>query len=140
MQTALPDRTASRLQDWLTYGALAFAVATALSAVGVFVGERKQDQIDAFPILVVYLAILTGLVFALAVRPAIERGSSPRRVAVLGGLALVGIPVFWAGFPAVLGLAALALWRHAPSSPVTLLGVVLATVALVANVVGAFIG
>jgi len=140
MRTATGDRIASRSKDWLTYGVLAFAVATALSAIGVFVGEHKQDQIDAFPVLVVYLAILTGLVFTLAVRPATERGSSSRRVAVLGGLAFVGLIIFWAGLPAVLGTAALALRPHAPSSSATRVGIALACVALVGNVVAAFVG
>lgn len=140
MQTATPDRTVSRSKDWLLGGAVAFGLATALSAIGVFGGERQQDQVDAFPVLVVYLAILTGLVFALAVRPATEGGASPRRVAVLGGLAFLGIAVFWAGLPAILGVAALVVRRHAPASRPTTFGVVLASLALLANLIAAFVG
>ncbi len=140
MQTATPDRTTDRRQRWLVYGATAFGLATALSAIGVFAGERDQGQVDAFPALVVFFGILTGLVFALAVRPAAEAGSSPRRVAVLGGLALVGIPVFWAGVPVICGLAALGVRPYARPSRATTCGVVLATVALVASVVLAFAG
>ena len=140
MQTTVPDRTVPRSKDWLLGGAVAFGLATALGAIGVFAGERRQDQVDAFPVLVVYLAILTGLVFALAVRPATERGASPRRVAVLGGLALLGIAVFWAGLPAILGVAALVVRRHAPASRPTTFGVVLASLALLANLIAAFVG
>ncbi len=139
MQTAT-NRTVSRSKDWLLGGTVAFGLATSLSAIGVFVGERQQDQVDAFPVLVVYLAILTGLVFALAVRPAIERGASSRRVAVLGALAFLGIAVFWAGLPAVLGVAALVLCRHAPPSRPKTFGAVLASLALLANVIAAFVG
>ena len=140
MHTATPDRTDSGLKDWLLGGVVAFGLATALSAIGVFAGERQQDQVDAFPVLVVFLAIMTGLVFGLAVRPATEGGASSRRVAVLGGLAFLGIAVFWAGLPAILGVAALVVRRHVPPSRPTTFGVVLASLALLANVIAAFVG
>lgn len=140
MHTATPDRTDSGLKDWLLGGVVAFGLATVLSAIGVFAGERQQDQVDAFPVLVVFLAIMTGLVFGLAVRPATEGGASSRRVAVLGGLAFLGIAVFWAGLPAILGVAALVVGRHAPPSRPTTFGVVLASLALLANVIAAFVG
>lgn len=141
VHTATEHPTASkRSQSWLMYGVVAFTLATALSAIGVFAGERNEDQINAFPALVVFLGILTGLVFALAVRPATVKGSSPLRVAALGGLAFVGVAVFWAGLPAILGVAALVVRPHAPSSGATRVGAVLATVALAAHVTLSFVG
>jgi hypothetical protein len=141
MHTATPDRTIRpSSQSWLVAGAVTFGLATALSAVGVFAGERDQGQVDAFPALVVFFGVLTGLVFALAVRPATSDGSSSRRVAALGGAALLGLPAFWAGLPVVLGGAALAVRRHAPQSRLTTVGTVLAAVAIAANVILAFAG
>jgi hypothetical protein len=136
MHTATPDRTIRpSSQSWLVAGAVTFGLATALSAVGVFAGERDQGQVDAFPALVVFFGVLTGLVFALAVRPATSDGSSSRRVAAIGGAALLGLPAFWAGLP-----AALAVRRHAPQSRLTTVGTVLAAVAIAANVILAFAG
>ena len=140
MQTASAQIAPQRSPRWPVYGAVAFALAAALSAIGVFAGEREQDQVDAFPALVLFFAILTGLVFALAVRPTRVRGASSRRVLALGGLAFLGIAVFWAGLPVILGFAALAVRPYAPSSRTTSIGVVLAVVALMANVALAFVG
>lgn len=141
MHTTTPDLTVShRSQDWLVYGVVAFGLATALSAIGVFAGDRDEGQVDAFPALVLFLAILSGLVFTFAVRPASVKGSGPLRVAALGGLAFVGVAVFWAGLPAVLGVAALAVRSHAPATRAAHVGVGLAAIAVAAHVVLSFVG
>jgi hypothetical protein len=121
-------------------GVVAFALATGLGAIAVFGPQRQEDQVDAFPALVVVYAIVTALVFALVVRPAAANGSSSRRVVVLGSLAVLSIAVFWSGLPAVLGMATLAVRPHAPASRGRAIGVGLAVLALTANVPLVFVG
>jgi hypothetical protein len=123
----------------LPIGIAAFAIATALTAIGVFGHDRKQDQVDAFPALVVFIAILTGLVFVLVVRPALATGATSRRIVVLGVLSLLTLPVFWSGAPPVLAMAALALRPAAPNTRARTVGVVLAIAALVGSVIAAFV-
>ncbi len=121
-------------------GVAAFGLATGLSAIAIFGIDRQQDQVDAFPALVGFFAVLTTLVFALIVRPAVASGITPRRVLVLGAVALVGNALFWAGIPAVVGVATLAVRRHAPASRTTAVGVGLAIAALLVNVVATVVG
>jgi hypothetical protein len=132
--------TTRRWDGPVVLGGAAFALATGLGAIAVFGADRQQDQIDAFPALVVFFGVLTALVFALVVRPAVTKGTSSRRVAVLGALALAGNAMFWAGLPAILGMATLAVRPHAPAARGTTVGVTLACVALIANVVLALVG
>lgn len=134
--TALTARSASLV----SLGSVAFGLATGLSAIAIFAIDRQQDQVDAFPALVAFFGILTALVFGLVVRGAIANGISSRRVLVLGIVALVGNAVFWAGIPAVFGVATLAVRRHAPIARATNVGAGLAVVALLANLVAAVVG
>lgn len=121
-------------------GVLAFAAATAVVAVAIFGPQRQDDQVGVLPALVVFAGIATALVFALVVRRAASGGTSPRRVAVIGALALGANALFWTGLPAVLGVATLALRPHAPASRGRTAGTALAVIALAANVTGALVG
>ena len=120
-------------------GIAAFALATGLGAVAIFGPQRQEDQVDAFPALVVFFAILTALVFALVVRPAAANGATPRRVLVLGATALLSNVVFWTGLPAVLSVAALTIRPHAPVSRVRAVGTGMAAAALAGNIVAAVV-
>ena len=131
----------SRARSIVTPAALVFVVATACVAIGIFVaGERDQDQVDAFPALVVFVALATALVFGLLVRPTLASGAGPARPLLLGLLAFVAVAVFFTGLPVVLGGAALLTAAHAPPSLQRTIGRVAAVVAIGASVLLAFVG
>ena len=131
---------AARWSTPIAFGVAAFALATGLSAIAIFAVDRQQDQVDAFPILVGCFVVLTAIVFSLVVRPAVAGGTTARRVLVLGLVALVGNAVFWAGVPAIVGVATLAVRRHAPRARSASVGVGLAIAALLVNVVATVVG
>ena len=140
-EIATTDRAlAHRWETPPVAGVAAFALATALGAVAVFGADQQQDQVDAYPALVVFYGVVSALVFGLVVRPAAASGASARRVLVLGGLALVSNAVFWAGLPAILGIAALAVRPHAPATRGRAVGTALAAVALAACTILAVVG
>ena len=58
---------------------------------------------------------------------------------MLGAIALLGVVVFWTGLPAVLGVAALTIRRHAPASRVRAVGTGMAVAALAANALAAVV-
>ena len=134
--------TPSRARSIVTRAAaLVFVVATACVAIGIFVaGERDQDQVDAFPALVVFVALATALVFGLLVRPTLASGAGPARPLLLGLLAFVAVAVFFTGLPVVLGGAALLTAAHAPPSLQRTIGRFAAVVAIGANVLLALVG
>lgn len=140
--TTITNQTApaARWTSPLALGVAAFGLATGLSAIAIFAIDRQQDQVDVFPGLVGFFAVLAALVFTLIVRPAVERGTTSRRVLVLGIVALASNAVFWTGIPVVVGVATLAVRRYAPAARMTSAGAGLAVAALVANVVATVVG
>jgi hypothetical protein len=140
VQTATVGALTRRRAIPLYTGAAAFALATTLGAVAIFGPQRQDDQVDAFPALVVWFGVLTALTFGLVVRPAATNGASSRRVVVLGALACLGNVVFWAGLPAVLGVATLALRPYVAASRGRAVASGLALAALAANLVAALVG
>lgn len=125
---------------WAVAGA-ACALSTALLAIATFVADRKQQQVDAFPALVVFVGIATGLVFAFAVRPVLVRGScASRRPVALAGLAVLSMPVFYTGLPTILGAASLTLRPYVQRRGARRAALALAATAIGAHTLLAFIG
>ena len=88
--------------------ALAFALAAALAAFGVFAGEEIhwKNLLLGWGI----IAVSTAIVFAVFVRRGLrDPRRAARTAAVFAVLALVTAPAFWSGLPPVFAVAALVL-------------------------------
>lgn len=103
--------------------------------------DRKQDQVESYWIVAVIFVVVTGVVYG-GVLPRVR--NAPRAALVFGILAIVSLVVFWLGLAPVLGVAAFLLgWegRNASSGRgLSVAGLVLGLVAIVAGGVFAFIG
>lgn len=118
----------------------AFAGATVTTAMGTFGGDQKQDQVEVYPALVVFVAIATALVFAFAVRPTATQHGTGTRTMGLGVASMLTIVVFFTGLPVILGIASLTTAAVTPPSWRRTAGVASAYFALVVAVVLVFFG
>ena len=114
-------------------------LAIALLAVGAYSGSGDDT---GYFLVASLIAIVTAAVLYWIVLPRITRVG--RGALIIGVLAVVSIPVFWLGFPTVLGGAAIALGLPAREQVAeagkATAGLALGALAIVAHVVLAFVG
>lgn len=107
--------TTSEAPSWPVFAALGSSVAAVLTAIGSFVDVfgPKEDRPDGMGpfyewlTIVGIIAVITALVFGLAVRRATPANGSNRGL-VMAILAVPTVLVAWSGLPPVLSAAALA--------------------------------
>lgn len=145
MTTYTPSSETSPAPSWPALAVAGAALATILTAVGTFWDVTGNDTADTqgiaeFLPVVGIILVATAIVFGLVVRTA-SPATGTKRGLVLSVLAVLTLPVFWAGLPPVLAAGAVACAVIAsPRGTAARVALVLAALVTVLSVVAAVAG